>query len=637
MTTRTLSRLLIGVLFVPLACSNGGSSGGGTGGSTGAGTGGSSPPGTGGTGPSGTGGASPPGSGGGGPTGTGGRATGSGGAVVTGSGGAAGSRGTGGSGTGGSGGAGATTGSGGSGTGTGGSAAADQSVLERNKNPSRDGHFLQPTLTKAMAMAMAPDTNFDNAATFTSTVQNGANVAASPVYLDGPNGTGLFFIPTVGGDVVAVKEDGTSQWKTSIGTPATGGIGCSGFATTPPLGILSTPVIDASSKTIYVAGIVGNAQGVTSQIASAIDITTGKVESGWPVDVSGGASFDPKVHNQRGALSLVNGMLYIPYAGYVGDCGSYHGRVVAVDTSKAATAGQWATGDMGGGIWASGGLASDGTSVFAATGNYVPLQTAPATHTDSEEVVRITGTGTKADFFYPANDWSSFDKNDADLGSNNPMVITVPGATPSKLVVAISKGGNGYLLDAGQLHGASTMGGGEKATFSLSSQLSVFGAPASYRTATATYVVMSSSKAAGCPGGGAGNQVMAVRIAPSPLAAAVVWCAPLGTTLTNPIATTTDGSSDAIVWYVSGGKLMGVDGDTGATVYSSSNTCSSVPKWSSPIAVKGRIVVAGNGHFCAWGIPGALSQAEPPPATAKKRRHKRTLASASDGRASRSI
>ncbi len=630
MTSRSLSRILTGLLVLPLACSSGGSSGGGTGGSTGTGGGG---PATGGSGP-GTGGGSPTGAGGSGtgaggsnPSGSGGRATGTGGSVLAGSGGSAGSRGSGGSGGRASGGApgtggSATAGSGGSGTGTGGSA-ADQSVLERNKNPSRDGLFVQPSLTKAAAMTMAPDTNFNNAATFTSAVQGGSNVAASPVYLDGANGAGLFFIPTVGGDVVARKEDGTSAWSTSIGAPATGNIGCSG-QTNAPLGILSTPVIDAQSKTIYVAGIVGNGQGVTSQIASAIDITTGKVKTGWPVDVGMAGSFDPKIHNQRSALSLVNGILYIPYAGYVGDCGSYHGRVVAIDTSAPTTVGQWATGDMGGGIWASGGLASDGTSVFAATGNYVPLGTAPATHTDSEEVVRVTGMGTKADYFYPATDWSSFDKADADLGSNNPMVITVPGATPSKLVVAISKGGNGYLLDAAQMHGSTTMGGGEKATFSLSAKSSVFGAPASYKTGMGTYVVMTSSMAAGCPGGATGSQVMAVRISASPLAAAVVWCAPSGSS-TNPIATTSDGTSDAIVWYTASGKLMGVDGDTGAPVYSSTTACGgSVPKWSSPIAVKGRIVVAGNGHLCAWGIPGALSQAAP---SAKARRHKQTVAS----------
>jgi len=196
----------------------------------------------------------------------------------------------------------------------------------------------------------------------------------------------------------------------------------------------SNAVIDASTKTIYVAGIVGSASAVTGQIASAIDIPTGTVKSGWPVKVHTAASFDPTIHNQRSALSLLNGFLYIPYAGYVGDCGSYHGRVVSINTSTPTTVAQWSTGDMGGGIWASGGMASDGTSLFVSTGNYVPLETAPATHTDSEEVVRITGTGTKSDFFYPTN-WSSYDDNDGDVGSTNPMLITVAGATPSQLVL----------------------------------------------------------------------------------------------------------------------------------------------------------------------------------------------------------
>ena len=352
---------------------------------------------------------------------------------------------------------------------------------------------------------------------------------------------------------------------------------------------------------------------MTGQIASAIDITTGKVKTGWPVNVHTLASFDPTIQNQRSALSLVNGILYIAYAGYVGDCGSYHGRVVALDTTDPTKVGQWMTGDMGGGIWASGGMAADGNNLYVATGNYVPLQSAPATHTDSEEVLRITGMGTKADYFYPS-DWASFDKGDGDVGAANPVVITVPGATPSKLVVAIAKGGNGYLLDASMLRGStnSSAMGGELADFTLANGgngMSIYGAPAAYRTAMGTYVVMSSASATGCPGGGTGRQMMAVKITPSPLSAKVAWCASMGSA-TNPIATTTDGTSDAIVWFANSGKLVGVDGDTGASLYTSSNSCASVPKWSSPIAVKGRIVVAGNGRFCAWGLPDALTQAK---------------------------
>jgi hypothetical protein len=637
MKVLTRSRILMTALLFPMAC-GGGSQGGGSGGSSatggsGSGTGGSSSS-TGGSsatgGSSSTGGSSPATGGKGGSSATGG-VMGTGGSATGGTG--AGGKGGSGSGTGGSGTGGSATG------GTGGTVSSgDDSVLERNKHPSRDGLFVEPSITKAAAMTMAPDTKFNTNATWTSTVSNGTAVQASLTFLDGASGTGTYFIPTAGGDVVALKEDGTSLWTTNVGAPATGGIGCSN-PTTPPLGILSTPVIDAQSKTIYVAGIVGTSSGVTNQIASAIDITTGKVKSGWPVKVDMAASFDPTIHNQRSALSLVNGILYVPYAGYVGDCGKgstyYHGRVVSISTSNPATVGQWATADTGGGIWASGGLASDGTSVFAATGNYVPFGMAAPSHMDSEEVVRITGMGTKADFFY-SSDWSSFDMNDADLGSTNPMLITVDGATPSKLVVAIAKGGSGYLLDASQLRGTTTGStpGGQLATFTLATGtgMNIYGAPASYKTSMGTYIVGTSNSATGCPGtGGTGRQVMAFRVTPSPLGAKVAWCSAMSGGPTNAIATSSDGTNDSIVWFTSSGKLIGVDGDTGATIYSSTTACGgTVQHWTSPIAVKGRILVAGNGHVCAWGIPSALTaQASP---AEKTRRHKRTIASATPTR-----
>ena len=34
------------------------------------------------------------------------------------------------------------------------------------------------------------------------------------------------------------------------------------------------------------------------------------------------------------ALALVNGIVYVSYSGYVGDCGNYHGWVVGVDINN---------------------------------------------------------------------------------------------------------------------------------------------------------------------------------------------------------------------------------------------------------------------------------------------------------------
>jgi hypothetical protein len=66
-----------------------------------------------------------------------------------------------------------------------------------------------------------------------------------------------------------------------------------------------------------------------------------------------------------------------------------------------------------------------------------------------------------------------------------------------------------------------------------------------------------------------------------------------------PIATSSDGTNDAIVWVMDSGKLLGVDGETGAMIYNGGN-CSGVRQWNAPIAAKGRIIASGDGHLCSW-------------------------------------
>ncbi len=170
---------------------------------------------------------------------------------------------------------------------------------------------------------------------------------------------------------------------------------------------------------------------------------------------SGSIIFATTYENQRSALSLVGNTLYVAYGGHIGDCGGYHGWVIGIDTQDPAMRGAWATAGQGEGIWAAGGMASDGNGVFALTGNNTARVT---THADSEEAVRITGMGTLADSFYATN-WQTMDSGDADLGASSPVYIELPGQTPSKMLVAISKDGHLYLLDATKLGGK----GGQKA------------------------------------------------------------------------------------------------------------------------------------------------------------------------------
>ena len=423
---------------------------------------------------------------------------------------------------------------------------------------------------------------------------------ASPLYLEnGPNGKGLFFAVTTGNDVYALDEaTGAVVWTHNIGSsPQQSGAGCGDIN---PIGIESTPVIDAAARTIYVAGAIGTSS-ISRHEVHALSVDTGAEKSGWPVDVStvpasGGTTFMPQPANQRSALSLVNGIVYVAYGGHVGDCGPYHGWVIGINAANPAMKGGWATGGQGEGIWAAGGMASDGNGVFAATGN----RTGPAssTHQDSESLVRVTGLGARADTFFPSR-WANMDNNDNDLASSNPVYVEQAGSTPSKMVLQMSKDGHLYILDAANLGG---MDGHKRDFMVAGTAMTIHSVPAAYHTAQGLYLVFAATSGASlCPGGVSGRAVVAVRLtAGSPPTPAIAWCAPMANVTTAPIATTTNGSDNAIVWFTNSGTLKGVDGDTGTQIYSSTNTCDSTMQWTSPIAVKGRIVAGGTGHLCSW-------------------------------------
>ena len=79
--------------------------------------------------------------------------------------------------------------------------------------------------------------------------------------------------------------------------------------------------------------------------------------------------FESRVQEDRGALAVVNGIVYVPYSGYFGDCGSYRGTVVGVHIDNPSMDSQM--GHRRGRRWYLGalGVASDGTNMFVITGN----------------------------------------------------------------------------------------------------------------------------------------------------------------------------------------------------------------------------------------------------------------------------
>jgi hypothetical protein len=509
----------------------------------------------------------------------------------------------------------------------------DDSVLERGKRPSRDGHYIQPTLTKAAAAKVMPDASFNANAAFTG------KMYASPLYLAaGPAGKGIFVAATTNNDVKAFDDAGMQVWTRNLAPlPSAGG-------TFTPSGVMSTPVIDPTLgpdgfATIYACAPAPLAAGGKHDHYElhAISAKDGAERTGWPAKLDGtivakndglNRAFTATTEGQRPALSLVNGTVYVGFGGPYGDFSTYYGWVIAVDTKNPATIGAWSTRLLGGAIWTPGGFASDGDGVIITTGNYFPgTYTSSPLWGDSESVIRLTGMPsglTRSDAYYPAR-WAFMDSTDQDFGASSVMLLKVPGATPSDYAVTVSKDSHLYVLNSAML--GSVGGGGEVVDLTLSTvNHSARVSPVSYATASGIHIAITIERGiSGCPatpsGGAAVAALMGLTVTQgNPIKVTPSWCATVGgptmadaNTIKNrsasPLVTTTDGMHDPIVWVAgsasqtaantSASMLYGVDGESGQILYSG-GSCAGIRQWTTPIAVKGHIVVGGDGHLCSW-------------------------------------
>jgi len=543
--------------------------------------------------------------------------------------GSSGSANNGGSGNGGSAGVGTTAGGGGSGATAGGAAGGDTagaggtsvssnaSVTQWGGDIARTSHWVHPSLTKANMAKMALDTFTAPAGTAEYAGKFAGEIAATPLYIAGATaGAGEYIIETTQNDVYAFNEGtGALVWKHNLG--AFLGKGGSVCGSPNNHGIVSTPVIDLAARVIYVTA--GMTDGHYELHALSAD-TGMEVAGGWPFDFSkvtapGVTQFPSTVQIQRSALSLVGGIVYVAFGGFCGDGGNYHGWVVGVNSKDPTKSGAWATMDEKAGIWAPGGMASDGNGVFAVTGN----NGASGDHStsDSEEVIRVTGLGVgmrdDKNMFFPTEWATPMNAKDLDFGSSSPAVVSVPASTPSKIIVAPSKNGRVYFLDSANL-GASL---GQFADMAVAgtNAASVYTAPSAYTTTSGVHVAITTGEGSQCPGATNNGSVMSILLqpgatpdkAPTPK---IAWCGAIktdGTTKRSPTSTNSSGTADPIVWLVNGSTLNGFDGETGAVVYDGGTTsCGGVPYFSQAIVANGHIVTAGaaagQAHLCSWSV-----------------------------------
>jgi outer membrane protein assembly factor BamB len=485
-------------------------------------------------------------------------------------------------------------------------AAAQQlSVTTYHGHADRSGNFLAPGLTWARARALHRDRAF--APRFSG------HLYAQPLYWQPPGAaSGILIVATESDTVAAIDAaSGKTLWQRSVGTPvALAALPCGNI---DPLGITGTPIIDPARDAI--AFDAASAEGgAVRHLIYALSLRDGTPLPGWPVDVAAalaaqGKRFIARDQNQRGALAILDGRIYVPYGGHYGDCGDYHGWVVGVSLNNPRDVVSWQTRARGGGIWAPGGIAGAGRSLFVATGNTIGARR----WSDGEAVIRLGPDlphhDRPRDFFAPAN-WRALDESDADLGGTNPLLLTVPFRNGKQaLVLAFGKDRRVYVLDRDDLGG---IGGALAAK--VVARRPIITAPAVYPASGGAFVAFQ-GHGLDCPMPRPGDTLSVLKITAgtssgSPRerrsrgagpAIATAWCAaPSGRG--SPIVTTTDGSAQPIVWVLGAegdGRLHGYQGDTGTPLVESA-PLAGLRHFQTLIAAGNRLYVGADGRLYAF-------------------------------------
>ena len=347
------------------------------------------------------------------------------------------------------------------------------------------------------------------------------SVYAEPLYVGGH-----VLVATENNTVYSIDaSSGQPIWQTHLADPVPAGtLPCGNIR--PTVGITGTPVVDPNAGVLYAAAMVQPAH----YELYAVDLGSGSVTWHRPLDqVTEVAS-----EGQRGALALEQGQVYVPFGGRLGDCGGYHGQVIAASaTDPSAADFAYTTPARRAGMWAPGGVGTgpDGT-LYVATGN----GDANGPEGRTEAVLALSPSLEEADSWQPS-DWQALDRSDTDVGSVPPALLLDQG-----LIFQTGKNGKGYLLKIGGLGSV----GGEAYSGTVPAGCGgVFGA-----TAYASPLLY-------IPCGG---KIVALRVSNNPPSFSLAWQGPGegGGTVGAPIVVA------GAVWDVDpSGRLLALDAGNG--------------------------------------------------------------------------
>jgi hypothetical protein len=295
-------------------------------------------------------------------------------------------------------------------------------------------------------------------------------IYAQPLYVPQVSINGgthdVVFVETQNNSVYAFDADATASspttfWQVNFGPPIA--VYDSG-GPWPNVGILSTPVIDATTNTMYVVAHVGNASSWYQ--LHALDIATGK-DKVSPVSITAtysGDSLGNGCYQRMGlALNPVTNWIYIA----IGSCPN--GWIMAYDKSSLTQEAVFEStnGAQGGGFWASGGA----PAIDDATGNVYLMSgtdyddqwiSPPPAYTQigyNDSFLHLNPTTLAVESYFSPDNNYVLSENDADLGSGSNVLV--PGNSQYPLeTIGGGKDGNVFVvnpLDMGGFNGANNV------------------------------------------------------------------------------------------------------------------------------------------------------------------------------------
>ena len=442
-------------------------------------------------------------------------------------------------------------------------------------------------------------------------------VVAAPIYLPNVSVLGqgvhnVVYVATLHDSVYAFDANSaisTPLWKTSIlnyspagATPVSATVKGSAATTGwSEVGIVSTPVIDSATGTLYLVAETYENGSVVHRI-HALDVTSGVEKAGAPVTIAAqfalngvATTFTDLYQLNRPGLLLANSHIYIAFGSNC--CNRYsQGWVLSYNESTLQQEGAYTTepGKTLASIWQKGaGISADNSgNIYVETGEgYYAAGTNLST-----SVIKLSQNGTTldlADYFTPYN-YQFLSQNDWDLANGVLILPDQPGPYPHE-AVAVGKLGVIYLLNRDNMGQICTTCTTADTQIVQEIPLSGYGSTTPVYWNNTVYFSWGAPITAYTLNNGVLATPPAAQSAPFPGPSHAVI--------------TANGNSNGILWVINGGNtLYALDAVTLGTLYNSGQAANSRDKlpplahFATPVAADGKVFIGTQNSLVVYGL-----------------------------------